>query len=65
MAQRKSPSYPEWPVDRSVYSLFCGVDSVRISEINLWPLYRLTGVTVVQQLNLVLDLAFEKCEMSM
>ena len=25
MAQRKSPSYPEWPVDRSVYSLFCGV----------------------------------------
>ena len=24
MAQRKSPSYPEWPVDRSVYSLFCG-----------------------------------------
>ena len=23
MAQRKSPSYPEWPVDRSVYSLFC------------------------------------------
>ena len=27
MAQRKSPSYPEWPVDRSVYSLFCGPDS--------------------------------------
>ena len=26
MAQRKSPSYPEWPVDRSVYSLFCGWD---------------------------------------
>ena len=27
MAQRKSPSYPEWPVDRSVYSLFCGPSS--------------------------------------
>ena len=28
MAQRKSPSYPEWPVDRSVYSLFCAQHSL-------------------------------------
>ena len=32
MAQRKSPSYPEWPVDRSVYSLFCGSPPVLTSQ---------------------------------
>ena len=29
MAQRKWPSYAEWLVERSVYSLFCDVDSIR------------------------------------
>ena len=33
MAQRKSSSYPEWPVDRSVYSLFCGEGPLSISRI--------------------------------
>ena len=35
MAQRKSPSYPEWPVDRSVYSLFCGSDRTILGDLGL------------------------------
>ena len=38
------------------------LDSVRISEIHFYPIYRLTGATVVQQLNLVL--VFERYETS-
>ena len=48
-----------WKVDR--------LDAVRISEINSYSIfyraYRLTGATLVQQLNLVL--IFERYEMSM
>ena len=39
------------------------LDSIHISEINFYPMYRLTGATVVQKLNLVL--VFERYEMSM
>ena len=39
------------------------LDSVRTSEINFCPIYRLIGATEVQQLNLVL--VFERYEMGM
>ena len=54
MAQRKSPSYPEWPVDRSVYSLFCGhfrsaehEDSIHLDRWYIYPPLRATLAVLV------------------